>query len=89
MRKCSAQDVSSGPSAVGDEVLQVGKIAVDHVLGRHRTGCGSWRYKPVALIVNEEERPVFSVVNLWDIDRSAKGRAELVLVIRRHRLWRC
>ena len=79
------QDVGTGPSAERNEILQVRKAAVDHVLSRYRTGCRRRSYKP-ARLDNQQKRSVLSVVNLGDKDRSSERGSKLVLVIRRHRL---
>ena len=86
--KCPAQGVCSSAAAEGNEVLQVRKATVDHVLSRNRAGCGCRSYKPGSLIVNEEKRStVLSVVNALEYRPvHAEGRAKLVLVICGYRL---
>ena len=81
MRELSAQAIAGGSAVIGDEVLQIAEAAAVHACGRNSADCLRWSHDARALIIEEEEGLVSSIVELrnehWPTDRSAK----LVLTI--------
>jgi len=78
MGERASQGIGGGAAVVRNQVLQIGKAAVDHVLGRDGVSLRRRRDIAPALIIRKEEGFVFP-------DWAAEGSAKEVLTVLRLR----
>src|SRR5271170_6559813 len=81
MRELSAQAVAGRSAVIGDEVLQIGKAATRHACGRNSTSCLRGSHDARALVVEEKEGLVSSIVELGNEHRPTNRSSKQILTI--------